>query len=87
VAAPTADELDAALALIAQTHPDADVIAKGVADAHAVRRSDGVELYLSADDRGRLAPGDDYVTWVVTFRGGEPVAVSSFSSRACSAPG
>lgn len=81
---PTRAELDAALALIAATNPDADVLRAGVADAYKVEQPEGPVLYLTADERAALTEGDRYVTWVVTFRAGQPVEVASFHSRACS---
>lgn len=64
---------------------EADVLRSGVSDAYQVEHPEGPVLYLSADQRAILAAGDHYVTWVVTFRAGQPVAVSSFHSRACAA--
>jgi hypothetical protein len=84
VTEPTPAAIEAALALIAETHPDADVLREGVAEAYQVDQEGGQVLYLSAARRASLTAGDPYATWVVTFRAGQAVQVGSFHSRACS---
>jgi hypothetical protein len=81
---PTTTEREAAIAFIARRHPSADVVVEGVADGYVVDTPDGSVLYLEARRRDAMNEGEHYVTWVVTFRGAEPVSAESFSSRACS---
>jgi hypothetical protein len=83
------EQLQTALAAIAATHPDADVVRMGVAEQYAVAHPESRDvgsrlLYLNARRREALREGDEYVTWVVTLFRGEPVEVSFFRSRACS---
>jgi hypothetical protein len=80
---PSPADLEAALALIARIHADADVVRDGVADAYVVAHPEERLLYLDAHRRADLTEGDVYRTWVVTFRGSEPVKVDFFESRAC----
>jgi len=81
---PDREQIERALTTIATLHPQADVVTMGVAEAYVVAQPGEEQLYLAAQRRDALVEGDDYVTWVVTFREGEVVAASSFSSRACS---
>jgi hypothetical protein len=87
VSEPSKRELDAAVALIAATHPDADVLTEGVAEAYADDHPDERLIYLGARRREALRAGDHYVTWVVTIRAGQPVDVARVGSRACSTGG
>jgi hypothetical protein len=76
-------DIDTALAFIHTLQPDADVLRLGVADAHDASTGRERTLYLSAEDPEALRRGCTYVTWVVAFRDGAPVQLSSFVSTAC----
>ncbi len=80
---PSPAELEAALSLIAQVHPDADVVREGVGDAYVVEHPEQRLVYIDARRKADLEKGEVYRTWVVTFRGTEPVQVDFFESRAC----
>lgn len=81
---PQREELDAALETIRASHPDADVLRLGVAEAWTTDEPGQRLLYLDAVRRDAMTAGDEYITWVVRFVGGCPVEASCFGSRACS---
>lgn len=87
VDSPSQAELDAALRAVAASHPEADVVRLGVAEAWTTDEPGQRLVYLDAKRRDDMGAGDEYTTWVVRFVAGAAVEASFFCSRACSTGG
>jgi hypothetical protein len=83
---PTDEEIALAVEAVRAAEPAAEIVAGGVGEAWASDHPKERLIFLSARPRSSLAPGEVYVTWVVTLYRGAVTEVTRFESRACDVP-